>query len=335
MFSKKILLLITLVLALSLFTSGPAKARTTLEIGHILAAGSLQNQALTDVFKPYIEEETNGEIKIKVFPGEQLGGAPDQVEAVKMGTQDMFMGSQTWWEAELPQIGVSTVPFMFKNRDHFHKWVDEVLKKDLEPKLIEKANQRFLNLEVKWHRGPFRVICSKTPVFTPEDVEGLELRLWPARTIQKSWKGLGAKIQTIDFAEAYLAPQQGVVNAITSPFDLVWPQKFTEVVKYVTELKQYPQLEFISINEKTWKKLSEEHKSLLTEAANKAGEWFNKHSSESVEETIQKLIREHNVKYIQVNRESFSEKIHKKVIPDLIADGTLKEEWVNQVESLD
>jgi tripartite ATP-independent transporter DctP family solute receptor len=336
-FSRRFLLITAVCFALCIgpvFMGQPAYAKT-LKIGHILAPKSNQNLALVEVFKPYVEDKSNGALKIQVFPTEQLGHAPDQVEGVKMGTQDMFMGSQTWWEAHVKEIGVATIPFLFDDREHFHKWIDEVLVKELMPELIKNANQRIINLNPKWHRGPFRVICSKKPVFVPEDIKGLKLRLWPARMIQKSWSGLGAEIHTIDFAEAYLALKQGVVEAITSPFDLVFPQKFTEVTKYVTELQQYPQLEVMTINEKAWQGLTSQEQQILLDAAGKAGEWYNEQARTRVQDTIDnKLLKIHNAAYIKVNRQPFVDVFRRDILPQLIQDGLVKQAWVDKVEKL-
>ena len=38
-------------------------------------------------FKELVEERTDGEIKVEVYPSLQLGGTPEQVEAVQLGTQ--------------------------------------------------------------------------------------------------------------------------------------------------------------------------------------------------------------------------------------------------------
>ncbi len=315
----------------------PANADArTLKIGHILAPGSNQNQALEKVFKPYVEEKSGGELKIRVFPNEQLGHAPDMVEGVKLGHQEMFLGSQTWFASHVEEIGVATIPFIFEDRDHLHRWVDDVLGKDLQDQLIKKGNQRFINLETKWHRGPFRVICStKKPILTPEDVKGLKLRLWPAKMIQRSWAGLGAEVHTIDFAEAYLALSQGVVDAITSPFDLVFPQKFSEVAKYITELRQFPQLELITINEDVWNELSPKHQQILLDGAAEAGRWYNEQAQTRVEETIEnKLLKVHNAVYIRVNRQPFVDAFRKDVLPGLIQDGHAKQEWVDKVEKV-
>jgi TRAP-type C4-dicarboxylate transport system substrate-binding protein len=325
MFAKtKSVILYYLIISLAVFTlllvPSSAPLAKTLKIGHILAPKSNQNQALVQVFKPYVEKATDGSLKIEVFPNEQLGHAPDMVEGVKLGSQAMFLGSQTW--------------FVFENRAHFQKWMNEVLGKKLMPELIQKSNQRIINLDPPWERGPFRVICAKKPIFSPEDIEGLKLRLWPAKMIQKSWAGLGANIHTIDFAEAYLALKQGVVEAITSPFDLVGPQKFAEVAPYITELRQYPQLELISINEKIWQTLTDKERKALVDGAAEAGKWYNEQAKTRVQETIASLLTTNNAKYILVNRQPFVDAFRAKVIPQLIQDGLVQEVWIKEIESL-
>lgn len=326
--------IIGLTVVTLLFMPSSALLAKTLKIGHILSPQSTQNEALVKVFKPYVEKATEGSLKIEVFPNEQLGHAPDQVEGVKMGSQAMFLGSQTWFEAYVKEIGVATIPFLFKDRAQFQEWVNEVLGKKLMPELIRKANQRIINLDPIWERGPFRVICSKKPIFTPEDIKGLKLRLWPAEMIQKSWSGLGASIRTIDFAEAYLALKEGVVNAITSPLDLVGPQKFAEVAPYITELRQYPQAELISINEKIWEGLTEKERKALMDGATAAGKWYNEHTETKVKEIIGSLLKKYNAKYILINRQPFVTVFRTKVIPRLIKQGLVKEAWIKDIESL-
>jgi len=304
----------------------------TLKIGHIFVPASFQHQALEKVFKPYVEEKSGGSLKVEVFPNEQLGHAPDQVEAVKLGMQEMFLGSFAWWGAHVEETEIPNIPFMFDDRDHYHKWIDQILVPKLMPVLIKNANQRFINLDYKWHRGPFRVLCSKRAIFAPEDLKGLRLRLWPARAVQRTWQGFGANTVTIDWSEAYLALKQGVVEAITAPLDVVWPQKFTEITKYITELKQFPQLEIISINENVWQALDKSEQKILLAAVEKAGRWYNDKTESSVQSTIDNnLIKEHNAFYIKLNRQPFVDLFRNKILPKLIEDGTVKEKHMEGV----
>ena len=148
--SNNLFLTIALTALIFFIMPTPSLFAKTLKIGHVLAPKSNQNQALVMVFKPYVEKATEGSLKIEVFPNEQLGHAPDMVEGVKLGTQAMFLGSQTWFGAHIEQIGAATIPFVFEDRAHFQKWMNEVLGKKLMPELIQKSNQRIINLDPPW-----------------------------------------------------------------------------------------------------------------------------------------------------------------------------------------
>jgi len=324
------------LLVCSLFLTFPAECSITLRIGHIMTNLDLMNQSLEKVFKPYIEEKTNGEIKIEVYPNELLGHAPDMIEGVRIGTQAMFIGSGLdWFESIVPKLALMSVPFLFMDRDHMNRWIDEVVATEVQQEVIKKGNQRFINLRgFKAYRGPVRVIASRKPIFTPGDLKGLRLRMWPARTPQRAMEGYGCDVRTIDWSEAYLALQQGVVDAITAPLDTLYPQKFTEVVKYVTEWDELLTPIIISINEDIWQNLTKEQKQIIIEAKDKAGRWYQDQVNKRKESTIKKLIREHDVKYIRINTKPFVDLAYQKVIPDLVSQGLIREEWVREVESL-
>src|SRR5699024_9832458 len=73
-----------------------SKEQVTLKVGHIMpteTAEGIANQYFADL----IEENSNGEIKVEVFPSEQLGNTPTQVDNVIRGTQDMFIEGSSYW----------------------------------------------------------------------------------------------------------------------------------------------------------------------------------------------------------------------------------------------
>jgi len=46
-------------------------------------------QVLAESFKKIVEEKSNGQLIINIFPAEQLGSGSEMLESVKSGTQDM------------------------------------------------------------------------------------------------------------------------------------------------------------------------------------------------------------------------------------------------------
>jgi len=83
---KCIVLFMMVLLIVSLcFSQQVSKKVYTLKIGHVMSVDSIRQKALLD-FKKYVEEKSNGQIKVEIYPGSQLGNEADMIEAMKMGT---------------------------------------------------------------------------------------------------------------------------------------------------------------------------------------------------------------------------------------------------------
>ena len=48
-------------------------------------------QVLAESFKKIVEEKSNGQLIINIFPAEQLGSGSEMLESVKSGTQEMVL----------------------------------------------------------------------------------------------------------------------------------------------------------------------------------------------------------------------------------------------------
>jgi TRAP-type C4-dicarboxylate transport system substrate-binding protein len=103
----------------------------------------------------------------------------------------------------------------------------------------------------------------------------------------------------ISWGEAYLALRQGVADAITAPIGLLYPAKFTEVLKYVTITKQFPQTMCFGMNIEKFNSLSPKEQQIMIDSANEAGEYFSMLYRRRAEEDIDKMMCEHNAFFIQ------------------------------------
>ena len=307
---KKILI-VTLILAAFNFFVGQAFAQKTitLSLGHIMASETHQGVAL-EYFAKLLKEKTKGKIEVKVFPSQQLGNAMKMMEGVSMGSQDMVAESTTFWELYAKDLQIAETPFTFRDRDHFEKFLQSPIFRNIEQDVIKNGKQRFITTDYTWQRGPFRVLISKTkPILVPDDLKGFKLRLWEAKTIHRYWSWLGATTVTISYGETYMAMKQGVVDGLTSPFDAVWGMKFTEVGKHVSMLQQYWQTMVISMNEKKFQSLGAENQKALISAANEAGVWYTKRIKDAIDNDIQRMMDEHGANFIYVSRKPWLEKI--------------------------
>jgi TRAP-type C4-dicarboxylate transport system substrate-binding protein len=142
----------------------------------------------------------------------------------------------------------------------------------------------------------------------PEDLEGVKLRIYEVETLRKAWEAFGAVPIVITWSEAYLALRQGVADAITCPIGLLYTARFTEILKYVTITKQFPQTMIFGMNTQMFEKLSKAEQKIMIDAVNETGGFFSELERKRGEEGIQKMLKEHNAFFIQTNLEPWWEK---------------------------
>jgi TRAP-type C4-dicarboxylate transport system substrate-binding protein len=197
----------------------------------------------------------------------------------------MFMDGMTFWADFSDDMRIAETPFSFASREHFEKWVQSASFRKIQDDLIAKANQRFINLEVMWRRGPFRVLVAKKPVLNLEEFNNLRLRVWQSEVVTRFYgkPGLGATTVVIPLGDVYVGMRQGVVEGVTLPFDLVQPMKFHEVGNHIMLWDEFWQVLPMSINEKKWQALTQAQRKALTDSANEAGNWYNDQLAASVE----------------------------------------------------
>lgn len=151
--------------------------------------------------------------------------------------------------------------------------------------LEEEGNIIPLNTEWNWKRG-YRVICSRKALQSLADLNGLQLRFYPSEFEMSVWRALGAVPHVIAFSETYLALQQGMVQAVTSPSNVIYDMKFVEVCKYVTRTNEFPQTLAFYMNKKRFQSLSKELQKALVDACNQAGSEYSAKVDENVEQVL-------------------------------------------------
>jgi TRAP-type C4-dicarboxylate transport system substrate-binding protein len=166
------------------------------------------------------------------------------------------------------------------------------------------------NKDAVWARGPYRVLASKKPIYNADDVKGLKLRLYESETAKKVWgQALGANITVIPWGETYLALKQGMVEAVTSPLDSLYDIKFTEVCKYVTEIKEFYQNQTVTINTKKWQSFSPAIQKALADAATETARTMNTKLYGQVEKDMQRMMDDHGASFLKVSTKSFQDKV--------------------------
>jgi tripartite ATP-independent transporter DctP family solute receptor len=199
----------------------------TMKFGHSMPADTSRHQSLL-VFKDFVEKESDGRIVVEIYPSGQLGKEAEMLEALKLGSQEGYLGGV--FDSITPKLNLYLMPFLFADQDALMRFADS----DLGQEINESAEQYGIKLLANGDAGSRNVTNNIRPVHTPADMKGLKMRTPPVEAIIKTMDALGANPVSIPYVEVYMALKTGVADGQENPFMNIATMKFQEVQKYMT-----------------------------------------------------------------------------------------------------
>jgi len=217
----------------------------------------------TENFSKKVEERTKGRVKIQIFHSAQLYKDKEEIPACERGDIDITMPLDTYSEGFIPQIGIASLPFLFKD--------NEAMQRSLDGGLWDKIGVREVLLKKNLvllggaTAGGYQ-IYSKEPVTTPDQFKG---KIWAASggTPSKIIQALGGAPTTMGSGELYLALQRKTVDATTRPLVTGAGRKLHEVVSHLTLTNMYFCNNVFMMNKKSFDKLPKDVQEIIQKSA--------------------------------------------------------------------
>lgn len=218
-------------------------------------------------FKPVldeIKEKSKGRITFTVFAGGALGPPGEQYDMVVTGKADMGTTSHGYYPGRFPLSDIVTLPGAYETSEAGQKAVQAIADRALQQ---EYADTRLLAL---FQSQTFYLYTSKKEIRTMEDLKGLKIR--SAGGINTpSLTALGATPVTMPIPDVYQALQTGVVDGSIFGPSAGPSLKAHEVLKHVLKYPMGFMTNMVVMNLNTWKKIPDDLKPIVTQAASKAG----------------------------------------------------------------
>lgn len=255
-------------------------------------------------FVNLVKEKTEGKVEIDFFDSEQLGSGNEQLDNLKTGTQDIFLGSDYFATLE-PDYNVLSMPYAFDDIDHFKKFLESDIHDEIKDRMIDNHGIRVIADNLL--RSP-RVMITTEAIETPEDVKGMNIRTPDIPVFVSHMEQLGATPVTVDWGELYMALQQGLVKGENPTLDSIYAPKLHEVAPYISELNHSFSSNFIVIREESFQKLNDEMQQSIIEAANEAGVFHEKLINDLLVEQ-KEMLSEEGAIFSTPDRELFKEKV--------------------------
>lgn len=242
-----------------------AQAQTTLRIAGNFAAEHSSSKAM-ETFKAQLAAKSNGALAADLFPGMQLGGAKENIDAVRAGTIFGTWVGVAFVSRLVPEVEAVSLPFLFDDRQQAMAAVDGPVGKLIEQKLAAKGFATLGWMEL----GSRNVTNSKRPLKTIEDFKGLKIRMQPNETHLATFRAIGANPVPLDIKELYSALQQGVVDGQENPYAIINANRYSEVQKYLSDTGHFFDFIILIVNKRAFEALPEAQRSVVLDAAKAA-----------------------------------------------------------------
>ena len=253
-------------------------------VGHAQPEGNPRYVSM-EQFAADVAEKTNGHVTVQVFGNGQLGTEKEMLEQVVQGVTQGMRGGQFDFS---PRLLMFTLPFLANNREE----VTALLHSDLAKKVCAEAEETTGTVIINLcDAGGFRQFSnSKHPIKTPADLVGLKMRTNGMKTIDLTFKALGATTTSIPYADLYMGLKTAIADGQENPWVNVEGMKFYEVQKYFTEVNYQFHPDPFYVNAEWWNSLPEEFRTIISECATAMGDYNDQLIDQNSEAAKQKII---------------------------------------------
>lgn len=270
-------------------------------MGHVANEDHTWHQAFL-YFSEQIKVRSGGKIIVEVYPNEQLGKEVEIIRSIGLGIADMTVTGgtlQNWTQL----AAFSDMPFVLRDTLHLQSLVESTLAKQIEQAILDDTDMRVV---AYFQRGP-RYLTSNRPIRSPDDLNGIIIRVPNVPSYVTAWSGMGAKPTPMAFSEVFTSLQQGTIEAQENPLAMIRSANFDEVQKYVNLTGHVISWGYVVVGEDKFQSMPDDLKSLFLECAKEMQVYEHRLFLEK-ERQLRIELEASGMQFIEVDKEDFIEK---------------------------
>lgn len=262
MMKKQYSFLFIFVLIISFLFGCQSKSSTrTLRLGHSLDTQHPVHKAMV-ILGQELEKQSEGKLKLNIYPSGQLGGERECLELLQIGSLDITKVSAAVLENFIPEYKVFSVPYMFRDKAHTFSVFDSKIGESL---LLKGEKFRLRGLTF-YDAGSRSFYMKEAPVQSPSDLVGKKIRVQKSNMAVAMVNELGGSPTPISWGELYTALQQGVVDGAENNPPSFYTSKHYEVCKFYSLDEHTAVPDVLLIGTDTWNRLNSQEKEWLKKA---------------------------------------------------------------------
>lgn len=217
-------------------------------------------------FTDLVRERTDGRVNIKVYTSSALmaGKQTNEFLIHRQGVAEFCYASTINWSTTIKTLNLFNLPFFFPN----YKAFDAVIASEVGDEITGELKKKGVSV-LAWGENGYRAITnSKRAIKTPADMKGLKVRVVGTPIFKDTMLALGANPVNMNWGDAQIAFQQGVVDAQENPVvGIEIPLKIWQFHQYATIWHYAIDPLVLTVNNKVMTTFSADDQAIITQAA--------------------------------------------------------------------
>lgn len=285
-------------------TGNVAHASYRLNLSSALNAQDPIVQAMQGA-KQAIEERSDGELTINVYPNSQLGSDEDVIEQIRSGANIAVLVDAGRLAEYQPELGILSAPYLVEDQSEYRYITESDLYRGWVEDLAGNSGLRLLNFN--WFQGA-REMLTQNEVNRPEDLQGVRVRTINSPVWTRTVEAMGARAAPMPWSEVYSALQLGAIDGAETQLTGAASQRLQEVITHAALTNHIQLVTGLATSEQWYQSLPDDLRQILDEELLAAGERATEGTLAALDEA-RETMESAGVAFNKVDVELFRERV--------------------------
>ena len=315
------------LLAAALVPAG-ARAQTALKFGHIVGPDHPIHIGATAMAEA-VARCSNNQLKVDIFPGGQLGSEAALNDQIRIGGVDFANSGAAFFSRDYPQLGISSVPYVFRDRNHAIAYVKSDVLRELMDGWDKQTGQIML---AAYYSAAFHVY-GQEPFQTPDAIKGKKIRVPDAPAWMTFYRAVGATPVPMALGEVYLGLRQGVIDGTNMPLAVGYSTKLHEVTKVISMTGHQMEIAMLITGAHLKRRLPAEQWKCVQEGGVVYGQRAQAAIIEGEDALREKFVKENLIRVVDVDVAAY-QKATSSLIDDKVKAGEYPQALVDRIRAI-
>jgi len=263
--------------------SASSEETTVLRFSHFWPATSSISKEVFEPWAKQIETESDGRLKVELYPSAGLAKADVTYESAAKGTIDIGSQAHGYTNGRFPLTQITELPGLSNSATQMGCMLQTLYDDGTLASEYEDSHLLFM-----YGAGPGSLHTTDKLIRTPEDMKGMRIRR-PSAVAGDIIESAGASPVGLPATDIYTSLQRGVIDGLSFAWSPTGDFRLTELTNAHTNIPFYSSALLVTMNKDKYQGLPDDLKKIIDDNSGKvmadiAGEMFDREDAKFMEE---------------------------------------------------